>query len=314
MRAVVISDGSLHVEERANPEPGPGDVLVDVAAAGLNAADLLQRRGFYPAPPGWPADIPGLELAGVVSRVGDGVGANLVGQRVCAIVGGGGQSTHAIVPAEHLLPIPEPRTMIEAGGFAEAFVTAFDALIRQAHLGRAERVLISGAAGGVGTAAVQIAKLVGATVVAVTRDSRHHDALRHLGADETITISELDELEPVSVILELVGAANLTPALSRCATGARVVVIGVGGGSKVELDLLTVMSRRLSVTGSTLRARSRSEKAEVTAEARDLLLPAWGRGELVVPVSETFAITEVEAAYASFATPGKFGKTVLVTS
>ena len=312
MRAVVISEGNLEVLERPTPEPGPRDVIVTVHAAGLNAADLLQRQGFYPAPAGWPADVPGMELAGVVSAVGSDVDQPLLGRRVCALVGGGAQAAHCAVPAEHLLFVPEGVSWLEAGGFAEAFCTAHDALVSQAHLAAGERVLISGAAGGVGLAAVQIAHALGAHVIAVTRTSEHHQRLASMGADETITTDEVASLEPVDVVLELVGAANLALAQKVLAPFARVVVIGVGGGGgQVELDLLAFMRRRASLTGSTLRSRSREEKARVIARVGEEMVPLWTSGQLRMPIDHSFELAEVDEAYAWFAKPGKFGKVVL---
>lgn len=312
MQAVVISEGNLEVIERPTPEPGPRDVVVAVHAAGLNAADLLQRQGFYPAPTGWPVDIPGMELAGVVSAVGSDVDEPLLGRRVCALVGGGAQAAHCAVPAEHLIFVPEGVSWLEAGGFAEAFCTAHDALVGQAHLVAGERVLISGAAGGVGLAAVQISHALGAHVVAVTRTSEHHHRLTALGADETITSDEVAAIESVDVVLELVGAANLAQAHKVLAAFARVVVIGVGGGgSRVELDLLTLMGRRAMLTGSTLRSRSREEKADVIARVREDVVPLWTSGQVQMPIDKSFELSEVADAYAWFAKPGKFGKVVL---
>jgi NADPH:quinone reductase-like Zn-dependent oxidoreductase len=312
MRAVVIREGDLEVDERPIPDPGLRDVVVAVHAAGLNAADLLQRQGFYPAPPGWPVDIPGMELAGVVSAVGSDVDEPLLGRRVCALVGGGAQAEHCAVPAEHLIFVPEGVSWLEAGGFAEAFCTAHDALVSQAHLDAGERVLVSGAAGGVGLAAVQIAHALGAHVVAVTRTSEHHHRLTSLGADETITSDEVAAIEPVDVVLELVGAANLAQAQKVLATFARVVVIGVGGGGgRVELDLLTFMGRRATLTGSTLRSRSREEKADVIARVRENVVPWWTSGRVQMPIARSFELSDVSDAYAWFAQPGKFGKVVL---
>jgi len=310
---VVIDDGNLSVVTRATPTPGPGEALIKVKAAGLNAADLLQRRGFYPAPPGWPVDVPGMELAGEVVALGLGVTTTHIGARVCSIVGGGAQSTHCLVPAEHLLEIPQEVSWDEAGGFPEAFITAYDALITQANLRTGERVLISGAAGGVGVAAVQIARAWGATVIAVTRDDAHHEALRSLGASETITLDDVAAIEPVDVVLELVGAAHLTLALGRLAPHARVVVIGLGSGSKIELDLRLLMMTRALITGSTLRSRSSSEKALVAERVRVDLLPKWSSGTLRVVMAGHYALDDVNEAYDAFATPGKFGKIVLRT-
>lgn len=313
MRAVVISNGDLEIQERPSPEPGPYDVIVSVKSAGINAADLLQRAGFYPAPPGWPTDIPGMEMAGVVSVVGERVHEPLLGRRVCAIVGGGAQATQCLVPSEHLIFLPDDVSWSEAGGFAETFITAHDALVAQGRIAPRERVLISGANGGVGTAAVQIAHALGAHVIAVTRTTQHHADLRALGADETIVVDDVASLPPVDLVLELVGAANLTNAQRVLGPRARVVVIGIGGGSRVEVDLRTFMGLRATLTGSTLRSRSREEKAEIIALVNQTLVPRWTDRELHVPVAQSFDLEAASDAYAYFAEPGKFGKVVLHT-
>ncbi len=314
MHAAVLIDGRLEIQERPTPEPGPGDVVVSVAAAGVNAADLIQRRGLYPAPPGWPVDVPGLELSGVVSEVGTGVDPGVLGRRVCAIVGGGGQATHCVVPAEHLITVPDTVELTAAGGFAEAFVTAHDALTTQARTTASDRVLVSGATGGVGSAAVQIAARLGAHVIAVTRTPEFHPELQRLGAAETITLDQVATLHPVDVVIELVGAAHLQSALSVLAPRARVVVIGVGGGGRIELDLLTVMNRRATITGSTLRSRQRDEKSRVIARADADLRADWSNGAIAVPVARVFQLAEIAAAYDYFAQSGKFGKVVVSTS
>jgi NADPH:quinone reductase-like Zn-dependent oxidoreductase len=312
MRAVVIRDGALTVEERPDPSPGPRDVVVEVRAAGLNSADLLQRRGLYPAPPGSPADVPGLEVAGVIVDRGDDVVEWMTGERVCAVVGAGAQAEKCLVPSEHLLRVPPHVSWEEAGGFPEAYTTAFDALRRHPHLRQGSRVLVSGAAGGVGTAAVQLAAALGAEVVAVTRDDAHHDELRRLGAAQVTTIDEVDLIDPVDVVIELVGAAHLVKAQSILAPRATVIVIGVGGGGgRIDLDLLGIMSRRAVLTGSTLRSRSRDEKAEVAADMTASVLPLWAQGKVGVTVARTWDLSDVDAAYTSFADRGKFGKLIL---
>jgi NADPH:quinone reductase-like Zn-dependent oxidoreductase len=226
-------------------------------------------------------------------------------------VGGGAQATHATVPSEHLLFLPDDATFEEAGGFPEAFITAFDALVTQGGLEAGERVLISGAAGGVGAAGVQIARALGADVVAVTRTDEHHERLRALGAHETITLEEVGSIAGVDVVLELLGAAHLTVAQRVLNSFARVVVIGVGAGRIVELDLLSLMTKRAHLTGSTLRSRSREEKAEVIRRVSDALVPRWTHHELAVPLARVFPIEEAHEAYEYFAAPGKFGKVVL---
>jgi NADPH:quinone reductase-like Zn-dependent oxidoreductase len=312
VRCVVIRDQKLEVHERETPEPGPNDVIVAVRGAGINAADLMQRDGYYPAPEGWPADVPGMELAGVVSAVGERVHEPLLGRRVCAIVGGGAQATHCLVPAEHLLFVPDHVSWDQAGGFPEAFTTAHDALVTQGHLSAGERVLISGATGGVGIAGVQIAHALGAHVIAVTRTSEHHERLRECGADETVTLDQVSEVGRVDVILELVGAAHLSVAQNLLNPFARVVVIGIsGGGSRVDVDLRAFMGSRSTLTGSTLRSRSRREKGEVADRVSQTLVPRWRTGEVHVPIAQSFALEEVADAYDYFAQPGKFGKVVL---
>ncbi len=312
MRCVVIRDGNLELEERETPEPGPNDVIVAVRGAGINAADLMQREGHYPAPEGWPVDVPGMELAGVVSAVGERVHEPLLGRRVCAIVGGGAQATHCLVPSEHLLFVPDHVSWDQAGGFPEAFTTAHDALVTQGQLASGERVLISGATGGVGVAAVQIARALGAHVIAVTRTSEHHERLRECGADETVTLDQVAGVARVDVVLELVGAAHLGVAQNILNPFARVVVIGVSsGGSRVELDLRAFMGSRSTLSGSTLRSRSRTEKGEVADRVSQTLVPRWRTGELHVPIAQSFALEDATEAYEYFAQPGKFGKVVL---
>lgn len=315
MRAVTISDQNLSLQDRPTPVATGADVVVRVHAAGLNAADLLQRQGFYPAPAGWPQDVPGLECAGVVSELGPDARGVAVGDRVAAIVGGGGQATHCVVPSEHLITLPDSMPFDVAGGFAEAFSTAYDALVRNACVRAGETVVISGAAGGVGVAAVQIARNLGARVVAVTRDERHHDALRALGADECLVTEQVADHGPYDVVVELVGAAHLSLAINHLAPFARVVVIGVGsGGSRLDINLLGLMSTRATLTGSTLRARSREEKALIAADVNRAVVPWWNEGRFQVPLASTFPIDQVDAAYESFAQSGKFGKIVLICS
>jgi NADPH:quinone reductase-like Zn-dependent oxidoreductase len=311
VRALTIVDKTLLIEDRPLPEPEPYDVVVEVHAAGLNAADLMQRDGFYPAPPGWPANVPGMELAGVVVAVGERVVEPLMHRRVCSLVGGGAQAAYCAVPSEHLLFVPDDVPLVEAGGFAEAFSTAYDALVTQGHLAAGQRVLISGAAGGVGVASVQIARALGAEPIAVTRDDQFHERLRELGASETVRLEDVTSLEGVDVVLELLGAAHLSHAFEVLNPYARVVVIGVGAGSRVEVNLLQVMQMRLTLTGTTMRSRSREQKAEVARLMGDVLVPRWSAGEFSVPLAKVFDLEDASAAYEYFAQPGKFGKVVL---
>ena len=199
MRAVTIVDGDLAWNEHPDPTAGPGEVVVAVTAAGINGADLLQRRGFYPAPAGWPADIPGMEFSGVVHALGEGTTRFALGDRVMGICGGGGQAESVAVPESGLLAVPDGYDLVAAGGFAEVFSTAQDALFTQAQLSEGKTVLISGAAGGVGTAAVQLAAVAGARVVATVRNPDLHDQVRALGADEVILPDQVGELSLIHI-------------------------------------------------------------------------------------------------------------------
>lgn len=312
MKAVSYHDSTISLREVDAPSLGSGDALIDVRAAGLNAADLLQARGFYPAPAGWPADILGLECAGVVTHVAPDVDPSLIGTRVACIVGGGGQAQLVRVPARHLLTLPDNVDWISAGGLAETFTTAYDALFLQAQLRAGEHVVISGSAGGVGTAAIQLARRAGATVTAVTRDDRSHVELLALGASHVTTTTNYELHAPADVVLELVGAAHLELATTRLAPRARVVVIGVGGGgSQMSLNLLSLMSTRASITGSTLRARAVDEKAEIAAAMQRDVVVGFATGELRVIVAGQFDVDDAPLAYDTFATAGKLGKIVL---
>jgi NADPH:quinone reductase len=313
VHAVTIVEGSLEWLEHSDPRPGPGEILVSVAAAGINAADLLQRQGLYPAPEGSPTDIPGMEFAGRVVGLGAGAARFAIDDRVMSLTGGGAQAELAVVHEDIALPVPEGVPWDQAGGFPEAFSTAYDALITQARLGPGERVLISGAAGGVGTAAVQLAHAAGAHVVASARSVERHPDLLDLGADEVVEPDRAADRGPYDVSLELVGAAGVAAALPALAVGGRVVVIGVGAGAKVDLNLLTLMGRRATIGGSTLRSRTGAEKAAVARDVEEGAVSLLDQGRIHVPVAERHPMARAAEAYEHFATGGKFGKIVLVS-
>jgi len=243
MRAVTIRDGELLVAEHPDPEPGSHEVLIRVHAAGLNGADMLQRRGRYPAPPGAPADIPGLELAGEVIALGPGATRFAPGDRVMAIVGGGGQAELATVHERVLMPVPATLDWPAAGGVPEVFTTAHDALFTQAGLRAGERLLVHGGAGGVGTAAIQLGRSAGARVHATVRNPDAWDEVAGLGAT-VIACEDFAAHGPFDVILELVGAVNLAENLQALAMNGRVTVIGIGAGAKGELNLAALMAKR----------------------------------------------------------------------
>jgi putative PIG3 family NAD(P)H quinone oxidoreductase len=310
VRAATIRDNQVLVEEHPDPVPGAGEVLVRVRAAGINGADMMQRRGLYPAPPGSPADIPGLELAGEVAALGPGASRFVAGNRVMAIVGGGGQAELAVVHERQLMPVPPTLEWSRAGGLPETFTTAHDAIFTQAGLRPGERLLVHGGAGGVGTAAIQLGRAAGARVTATVRDEGLRAQVAALGAD-AIAPEGFAEHGPFDVILELVGAPNLADNLVALASGGRVCVIGVAAGAKAELNLLALMGKRARIHGSTLRARPLEEKALAARALEREVLPLFESGALRVPVAETFPLAEVAVAYDRFAEGGKLGKIVL---
>lgn len=311
MRAATIRDGEIVVADHPDPEPGAGEVLVRVAAAALNGADLLQRKGRYPAPPGSPPDIPGLELAGTVAACGPGATRFAEGDRVMGIVGGGGQAELAVVHERQLMPVPDALELREAGAVPEVFTTAHDALFTQAGLRPGERLLVHGAAGGVGTAAVQLGRRAGARVAATVRNPDLRDAVGALGAAEVFDPEGFEEHGPFDVILELVGAPNLGANVKALATGGRIAVIGVGAGAKGELNLVALMGKRGAIMGSTLRARPLEEKALTARRMEAEVLPGFVDGSLRVPIAATYPLEQVDAAYDRFAVGGKLGKIVL---
>jgi NADPH:quinone reductase-like Zn-dependent oxidoreductase len=287
MRAAVIVEGRIEVQERPDPVPAGGEVLIRVRAAGINGADLAQRAGRYPPPPG-ATDIPGLECAGETAG----------GERVMALLSGGGQAELAVADRTHVMRVPEGMSWEEAGGFVEVFATAHDALFTQAQLREGERLLVNGAAGGVGVAAVQLGVQAGAHVTASAR--HHHEELRALGAD-TEPAGEYD------VILELVGGANLADDFERLASRGRIAVVGTGAGARAEVDFGFLMRKRGRVFGTMLRGRTREEKEDVIRR----LEGAIRSFQPVVPVDEVFPLDRAQDAYERFAAGGKFGKIVL---
>ena len=312
MRAATIQDGTLLVEERPDPEPSRGELLVRVRGAGLNGADMLQVKGHYPAPPGSPPDIPGLELAGEVVALGPDAERFAVGDRVMAVVGGGAQAELALVHERAAMPVPDGVDWPQAGGLPEVFTTAHDAIFTQAELRPGEHMLVHGAAGGVGTAAVQLGHAAGARVTATVRNEQLRPEVERLGA-RAIAPDGFAEQGPYDVVLELVGAANLAENFQSLATGGRIAVIGVGGtGPKAEINLGWLMGKRARIHGSTLRARPLEEKAIAMRLVEREVLPLFEQGRLSVPVAETFALDDVERAYERFRAGGKLGKLVLL--
>jgi NADPH:quinone reductase len=310
MRACVIAAGGVRVEDRPDPVAGLGEVLVHVHAAGLNGADLAQMHGFYPAPPGWPADIPGLEFAGEVAACGPGATRFAAGDRVMGIVGGGGHAELIAVHERTVMPVPANLGWVEAGGLAETYSTAFDALFTQAGLGHGDRLLINGGAGGVGTSAIQLGRAIGAEVFTTIRRTELTDQVAALGAT-VVSADDVAAAGPFDVVLELIGGPNLASDLDALAIGGRICIIGVGGGMHADLDARLLMMKRGRIHGSTLRARPLEEKAIVARLIERRVLPDFDNGTLTVPVDSTYPLERVGDAYASFAGGGKFGKIIL---
>ena len=310
MIAATIADGEVSPREHPDPRPGTGEVLVRVRAAGLNGADIAQRAGRYPAPPGSPPDIPGLELAGEVAELGPAATRFALGDRVMGIVGGGGQAELAVVSERILMSVPERLDWPAAGGVPEGFTTAHDALFTQCGLLAGERLLVHGGAGGVGTAAIGLGVAAGARVHATVRNESLRDGVAALGAS-VIAPEGFAQYGPFDVILELVGAVNLAENLEALAPLGRISLIGMGAGSRAELDLFRLMAKRARIHGSMLRARSLEDKALTARRMERSVLPALADGSVSVPVASTFPLQRVADAYAAFTAGGKLGKIVL---
>jgi NADPH:quinone reductase len=310
MQAVTIKDKQIIVQEHPDPEPGWGEVLVRVHGAGLNGADMHQLAGGYPAPPGSPPDIPGLELAGEVVKCGPGAERFAVGDRVMAIVGGGGQAQLATVHERVLMPVPENLSWVEAGGVPEVFTTAHDAVFTQAGLVVGERLLVHGGAGGVGTAAIQLGVAAGARVTATVRNEQLRDRVAELGA-VVIEPEGFREHGPFDVILELIGAVNMMDNLKALETGGRITVIGMGGGASGEINLGLLLMKRGRIHGSTLRSRPLEQKALTARAMERSVLPLLAAGGVAVTIAETYPLADAAAAYEHFQRGGKLGKIVI---
>ncbi len=323
MRCVIApGDGNLVVVDRPIPEPGPGEVRIRVHAAGLNRADLLQRAGLYPAPPGVPADIPGLEFAGEVDAMGPGVPGPAVGARVFGVTGGGGQAEFVVVPASHCAPVPDSLDLMDAGGVPEVFVTAHDAMRTRARLAAGEHVLVHAVGSGVGTAVVQLAKAFGATITGTARtESKLTDAAA-LGMDHGILAPR--ELEPLAfaatilehggapdVVIDLVGGPYVTAEVSAVAPGGRIVIVGTLAGGMPPLPLLGLMQKRAELHGTVLRPRSVADKAAATEAFAAEVVPLLADGRVRPIVDRVLPLEHVTDGYDELAADTTFGKILL---
>jgi putative PIG3 family NAD(P)H quinone oxidoreductase len=330
MKAVVItSPGGVDVLEvgdvDAPPPPVADRVRVRVRASALNRADLLQRMGRYPAPPGAPVNIPGLEFAGEVDQVGPEVHNLRIGDRVFGICGGGAQAEYINVPSSHLAAIPDNLDWAAAAAVPEVFITAHDALFTQAHLQPGESVLVHAVGSGVGTAAVQLIKAVGARSFGTSRTADKVERAEQLGLDQSLIVKDdplalVDAVKEWSrgkgadVVLDLVGAAYLEASLRAMALKGRMIQVGTTSGSKATLDYGLVMSKRLTLKGTVLRARSVEEKATATRLFEKHVVPLFEQGLVKPVIDRTFELSEIREAHRRMESNENFGKIVLLVN
>lgn len=334
MRAAVITRPGgpevLEIRDVADPEPGPGEVLIRVRASALNRADLLQREGRYPAPPGSPADIPGLELAGEVVAHGPGGGARRwrggagEGDRVFGIVGGGGNAELAVTHQDALAAVPDALSWDEAGAVPEAFITAHDALVTQAGLRAGERVLIHAVGSGVGLAAVQLVRALGAHAFGTARSGDKIDRARALGLEDGVVVGDdpgsfvpetqrWSDGRGMDVVLDLVGGGYTGASVRACAARGRVMLIGTIAGAEATIPLRMMLGKRITLRGTVLRSRAPAEKVAATeAFARDVV-PMLADGRVHATVDRVFALDDVRAAHEYLESNASFGKVVVRT-
>ena len=324
MTAIEISEpggpGVLAPAEREVPEPGPGEVLVAVEAAGVNRPDVMQRQGLYPPPPG-ASDIPGLEIAGTVASLGDGVDTPAVGSRVCALVSGGGYAEYCAAPAPLCLPVPAGLDSVEAAALPETFFTVWTNVFDRARLAEGESLLVHGGSSGIGTTAIQLAKAFGATVYVTAGSKAKCDACLALGADAAINYRDEDFVERVGaltggrgvdVVLDMIAGDYLTRNLKCLAVEGRLVIIAVQHGPKVEqINVLPVMLRRLTVTGSTLRPRSVEQKAAIAHALHAKVWPLLAAGTVRPVVHARFPLADAAGAHRLMESSEHVGKIVL---
>jgi NADPH:quinone reductase len=323
MRVIEIRGGAgeaeaLVVGERPTPEPGPGQVRIRVRAAGVNRPDILQRKGLYPPPEG-ASDILGLEVAGEIEAVGADVTRWRPGDRVCALLGGGGYADHAVVDARHVLPVPAGLDFIQAAALPETAFTVFTNVFEDGRLTAGETLLVHGATSGIGVMAIQAARAAGARVIATSRGADKARAARDLGADVSIDASDGRFLEAVQeaggadVVLDMVGAAYAEQNLKALKPGGRWVVIAFQSGNLAQVDLSRLMRSRLTLTGSTLRARAADEKARLAEAVEATLWPWVADGRIKPIVDRVFPLEEAAAAHRRLESGSHTGKVVLTT-
>ena len=313
LKVLRIEDGQLEVTERPTPEPAADQVLVEVAGSGVNRADLLQKMGRYPAPAGWPEDVPGLEHAGTVVETGSSVRALKAGDRVFGIVGGGAHASHVLTTESLCARLPDSLDPVRAGGIPEAYITAHDALFERARVRPGERVLIHGVGSGVGIATMQIAGAAGAATVGTSRTAAKLERAVSLGLGEAVEAGDAmaARIGEVDVVIDLIGGDYLEVDVKTCRAGGRIVIVGLVAGASARLDMGAVLSKRLQLTGTVLRGRPEHAKgAAVAAFAREVV-PLFERGLLELVVDRVSSLEEAESAYAAMASNETFGRIIL---
>jgi NADPH2:quinone reductase len=316
MRAIIIKNLGFTLGELPDPQPRGGEVVVRVRAAGLNAADWRQAEGFYPAPPGWPADTPGLEVAGEVESVADGVTHVAVGDRVMALIGGGGHAEGVAIPANLLTQVPDFMSWEQAAAFPETFSTAWDALVSQAGMKAGDRVLVTGAAGGVGTSASQLAGASGAHVVASARSIDTHAAMAALlepHSFDVISPEQEQEFGPYDIILDTVGGENTLERVPWLRLLGRLIMVGGPGLAPASKSnwLGQMMVNRTRIFGTTIRPRSNEDKAILARSVSSAVVPLIRSGQVKVAIDSVFPLSDYADAYARLAGRGKVGKILL---
>ena len=323
MRVIEITGGSgpadaLTLAERPDPVAGPGQIRIRVRAAGVNRPDIAQRQGRYPAPPG-ASDILGLEVAGEVDQIGEGASRWALGDRVCALLGGGGYADHAVVDARHALPVPDGIDLIQAAALPETVCTVFANVFEAGALKAGETLLVHGGTSGIGVTAIQMARAAGARVIATSRGADKADAARALGADLSLD-ARSDDLEAairafggVDVVLDMVGADYAAVNQAVLKPFGRWVVIATLSGSLAEIDLARLMMKRIVLTGSTLRSRPADEKARIIAGVEATAWPWVTAGRVRPPVEATFPLEQASAAHLRLEAGDHVGKIVLTT-
>lgn len=322
MKAIGIRNGkgdasALFVDEVVKPKPGPGEILIKVAAAGVNRPDIAQREGNYPPPPG-ASPVMGLEVAGTVEQVGSGDCRWCIGDRVAALLPGGGYAEYAVVDARHALPVPASLPFEQAGALPETVFTVFTNLFERGRLAAGDRVLIHGGNSGIGTTAIVMAKRAGATVTATVRGAAKAEAARNLGADQVIDVTSEDWVEAVNkaggvnVVLDMIGGDYFAGNVAVLQPDGRLVQIATLAGNVVQTDLLTFMFKRLTLTASTLRGRPADEKARLTAAVAENVWPWFAEQGLRLPLDRTFPLEKAGEAHRWLEDGAQFGKVVLV--